>query len=130
MLRDPIFNNEQVRDVRDTSESKGAGTFPKFLRRQKLSKERNCNADAFPSSAGGDDEQSFYNPADFGIGRTVNILNKEFFIYDMDAFTKTFYRDVMGESSVEGIVVDKLPPPVIPIQVSANYTRKGLKARP
>ena len=55
----------QVRDVRDNSESKGAGTFPKFLKRQRLPKVRYCsqrefihftfvffrssNADSFPS---------------------------------------------------------------------------------
>ena len=31
---------------------------------------------------------------DFMIGKTVTILNKEFYIYDFDDFTRRFYKSV------------------------------------
>ena len=36
--------------------------------------------------------KDFFSPSDFMIGTTINILNKDFFIFDMDPFTKDFYR--------------------------------------
>ena len=43
---------------------------------------------------------------------------QEFFVYDMDDFTKQFYREVMGQQELEAVPVDKLPPPTVPLQVS------------
>ena len=84
-------NSIEVRDVRDNTESKGAGTFPKFLKRQKLAKSRTGCADSFPSMTAAD-KQNYFSPEDFMIGKTVTILNKEFYIYDLDDFTRRFYR--------------------------------------
>ena len=109
-------NSIEVRDVRDVSDSKGTGSFPKFLKRQKLPKSRSGCADAFPSMTAAE-KQNYFSPTDFMIGKTVHILNKEFFIYDMDEFTKRFYQEIMGEESVEGVQVDKIPPPNLAPQV-------------
>ena len=84
-------NTIEVRDVRDSTESKGAGTFPKFLKRQKLPKSRTGAADSFPSMTAAE-KQNYFSPEDFMIGKTVTILNKDFFIYDLDDFTRRFYR--------------------------------------
>ena len=124
-------NSIEVRDVRDSTESKGAGTFPKFLKRQKLPKSRAATADSFPSMTAAE-KQSYFSPEDFMIGKTVTILNKEFFIYDLDDFTRRFYRlalasvlaefysfkniihsEIMGEENVDPIQVEKLPSPNI-----------------
>ena len=69
----------------------GAGSFPKFLKRQKLAKSRSGHADAFPSMTAAE-KQNYFSPQDFMIGKTVLILNKEFFIYDLDDFTRRFYK--------------------------------------
>lgn len=84
-------NSIEVRDVRDSTESKGAGTFPKFLKRQKLPKSRAATADSFPSMTSAE-KQNYFSPEDFMIGKTVTILNKDFYIYDLDDFTRRFYR--------------------------------------
>ena len=84
-------NSIEVRDVRDTCDAKGAGSFPKFLKRQKLPKSRTGCADAFPSMTAAE-KQNYFSPPDFMIGKTVTILNKEFFIYDLDDFTRRFYK--------------------------------------
>ena len=81
----------EVRDIRDSSEAKGAGSFPKFLKRQKLPKSRSGTADAFPSMTAAE-KQNYYSAEDFMIGKTITILNKTFFIYDMDEFTRRFYK--------------------------------------
>ena len=81
----------EVRDIRDSQESKGAGSFPKFLKRQKLPKNRSGTADAFPSMTAAE-KQNYYSAEDFMIGKTVTLLNKTFYIYDMDEFTRRFYR--------------------------------------
>ena len=81
----------EVRDIRDSSESKGAGSFPKFLKRQKLPKRRTGTADAFPSMRAAE-KQNYFSAEDFMIGKTITILNKEFLIYDMDEFTRRFYK--------------------------------------
>ena len=36
----------------------------------------------------------------------------------MDEFTKQFYQEVMGEQELGAVPVDKLPPPVVPLQVA------------
>ena len=84
-------NSIEVRDVRDTCDAKGAGSFPKFLKRQNLPKSRTGCADAFPSMTAAE-KQNYFSPPDFMIGKTVTILNKEFFIYDLDDFTRRFYK--------------------------------------
>ena len=38
------------------------------------------------------EKQNYFSAEDFMIGKTVTILNKEFLIYDMDEFTRRFYR--------------------------------------
>lgn len=115
-------NSLEVRDVRDASESKGAGTFPKFLKRQRLPKTRTGTADSFPSMGAATD-QAYFSPEDFAIGQTVEILRQQFFVYDMDEFTRQFHSSVLGQATVEPVPVERLPPPVVPLQVGASEPR-------
>ena len=36
----------------------------------------------------------------------------------MDEFTKQFYKEVMGEQELGAVPVDRLPHPVVPLQVT------------
>ena len=63
---------------------------------------RKATADSFPSMNSAE-KQDCYAAEDFMVGRTVNILGQEFFIYDMDEFSRRFYVEVMGEQAVEGM---------------------------
>ena len=54
-------NSIEVRDVRDTGDAKDAGSFPKFLKRQKLAKSRTGCADAFPSMTAAE-KQNYFSP--------------------------------------------------------------------
>jgi hypothetical protein len=59
--------------------------------------------------------RDFVNPADFAIGKEVGIFGRTFFVYDMDEFSRTFYRrnfDVADFTPVE--VSEPMPPPAEP----------------
>ena len=47
--------------MRDTGDAKDAGSFPKFLKRQKLAKSRTGCADAFPSMTAAE-KQNYFSP--------------------------------------------------------------------
>ncbi|XP_023344770.1 EF-hand domain-containing protein 1 [Eurytemora carolleeae] len=93
----------------------------KFLSRRKLPKTRTGQADHFPSMEANKD---FFSPSDFMIGTTINILNKDFFIFDMDPFTKDFYSEFVGHDKLEAIPIHPLPSPSLPLQVPPH---SGLK---
>jgi hypothetical protein len=54
----------------------------------------------------------YYGPKDFKIGATINVFGRRFLIYNMDEFTKQFYRDHYGYTDFTPICVEtKKPPP-------------------
>jgi len=55
----------------------------------------------------------YYEPKDFKIGATINVFGRRFLIYDMDAFTKQFYRDHFGYTDFTPVCIDN-PKPVFP----------------
>ena len=54
------------------------------------------------------------------------IPRQQFFIYDMDEFTKQFYKEVMGEQELGAVPVDRLPHPVVPLQVAPPHSHAWL----
>ena len=50
----------------------------------------------------------YFKPSDLMIGKTVNIYGRNFYIYDCDMFTKTFYTKNFGVSNFEPINVQDL----------------------
>lgn len=48
----------------------------------------------------------YYEPKDFKIGETLNVFGRRFLIFDMDAFTKDFYRQHFGYTDFTPICVD------------------------
>lgn len=52
----------------------------------------------------------YYEPKDFKIGETINVFGRRFLIFDMDAFTKQFYRDHYGYTDFTPICVDMKQP--------------------
>ena len=87
---------------------------------------------------------------------TFPVHRQSFFIYDMDDFTRQFYRwtcnckdkrnknvsddknkmtkmlsrEVMGEEHLEAVPVDKLPPPKVPLQVASHHCQSSDNCAP
>jgi len=98
----------EVREVH--SHNDGRDLFPVLISRQKIPKNR---YDVGPTYAAVSMELSdkeikeYFSPADFAIGKTVQIYNRQFFLYDCDNFTKAYYWQHFGRSDFDPITVDR-----------------------
>jgi len=57
----------------------------------------------------------YYRPSDFKIGETIVVFGRRFLIYDMDDYTKNYYRDHFGYTDFTPICV--FPPRVAPLDI-------------
>ena len=71
----------------------GRDKFPALVKRQRVYKklDRVQGWSVEPD----DDDQSYYRKEDLGVGKTINILCREVFIYDADVFTRNWYKENM-----------------------------------
>lgn len=82
----------EVREVHTAND--GRDPFPILICRQKVPKDRYKVESTFPSvvmELTAQEIQEYFTPKDFMIGHTVQLYNRQFFIYDCDNFTKAFY---------------------------------------
>lgn len=61
------------------------------------------------------DYVEYYEPKDFKIGETILVFGRRFLIYDMDEFTKQFYRDHYGYTDFQPICINTARAPKIEI---------------
>jgi hypothetical protein len=54
------------------------------------------------------DDSEVYTIEDFTTGRSINIYNREFYLYDADNFTKKFYKEQFGVELNEVDLLSKL----------------------
>jgi len=65
----------------------------------------------------------YLKPSDLMIGKSVNIYGRNFFIYDCDLFTKTFYAKNFGVNNFEPINVETRSnenPKMVNFQMTTN----------
>ena len=89
----------EVREVHKPND--GHDPFPVLIRRQKVPKDRynvKSNFSSVYMELSDNEIKDYFKPHDFGLNQKVNIYGREFFIYDMDNFTKAFYYQNMGVS--------------------------------
>lgn len=106
----------EIREVHPPND--GRDPFPILLNRQRVPRNpKNIPLD-FPTSileVSENDNPDFINPADFEIGKTITILSRDFLLYDLDEFTKEFYRQNFDRSDEDFQPVEvKLPEEVKP----------------
>lgn len=92
----------------------GRDPFPILLGRTKVPRNYRAVPLDFPSAVlelSDAETQDFVSPADFAIGKDVGIFGRVFFIYDMDEFTKTFYRRNFDVQDFTPVEVDEPAPP-------------------
>jgi hypothetical protein len=67
----------------------------------------------FPSSVlelSEDEVNEWISPQHLGIGRTIHINGRKFFIYDCDNFTRLYYKHQLNINQPEPVAVDKQSP--------------------
>lgn len=92
----------EIREVHEPND--GRDPFPVLVCRHKLAKNTKNVPTNFPTTVlelSSDEIKEWYSPTDFAIGKTINILGKNFFIYDCDEFTKSFYKLNFGMQDFE-----------------------------
>ncbi|TRY71606.1 hypothetical protein TCAL_14884 [Tigriopus californicus] len=104
----------EIREMRSERPQSAAGA--KYLRRQQVPKTPpRSGCDEFPSSIPYSPED-FYQSKDFIVGENVSVLNRRFYIYDCDAFTKQYIQHVLGkEVKPQKTVTLPSPEPIIPV---------------
>lgn len=99
-----VHKNVNGRDLND-----GRDPFPLLLSRMKLPKNIYDVPPSFPTismEARDTEHKEYFTPEDFMIGNSVTMMNRRFLIYDMDNFTKEFYRYNYGVKNFDPIAVD------------------------
>eukprot|EP00039_Didymoeca_costata_P014114 m.224231 g.224231 ORF g.224231 m.224231 type:complete len:552 (+) comp15948_c0_seq8:136-1791(+) len=97
----------EIREVHPPND--GRDPFPILLNRQCVPRNfKNVPID-FPSivfETTENDNPDLINPADFEIGKTINILGRDFLLYDLDEFTKEFYRQNFDKTDEDFAPID------------------------
>ena len=92
-----VDDTVEVREVHKPND--GRDPFPVLIRRQKVPKDRygvKSNFAGIYMELSDNEIKDYFRPHDFALNQKVNIYGREFFIYDMDNFTKAFYYQNMG----------------------------------
>lgn len=87
----------EVREVHKAND--GRDPFPVMIKRQKIPVDRynvKSNFSAIYLELSEQEISQYYKPHHFALGKHVNIYGRDFFIYDMDNFTKAFYYQNFG----------------------------------
>jgi hypothetical protein len=97
----------EVREMH--SPNNGHDPFPLLINRHRVPKNRYEVKSTFPAitlELSPQEINQYLGPADFGIGKTVDIYNRRFFIYDVDNFTKAFYWKTFGHTDFTPVDVE------------------------
>ena len=97
--------DDTVEVVEVLTNNDGRDPFPVFVRRSQVPKEVLPLSENDPRFLSAD---HYYRPFDLKIGDTINILNRPMFIYDFDAYTRSWYKENYWFSNAE---MERIAPP-------------------
>jgi hypothetical protein len=101
-----VNDTVEIREVHEHND--GRDPFPLLMSRIRLPKNLYDVPPSFPTismEAGETEHGEYFTPEDFMIGKTVAMMNRRFLVYDMDQFTKDFYRYNYGIKSFDAVPV-------------------------
>lgn len=87
----------------------GHDPFPILISRQRIPKDRYNTPPTFPGivlELSENEIKDYFTPRDFSIGKTVELYNRNFLLYDCDSFTKAFYWKNFGITDFTPVLVD------------------------
>jgi len=117
----------EIREVHVNND--GRDPFPILLARQRVPRNHRNTPYEFPSCVlelSEAEQTDLLNPADLAVGKSVHIYGRDFLLFDLDEFTKQFYRQNFGakEDDFTPVAV-KLPAPLLPKMPLPAHTGVG-----
>lgn len=104
-----FFLADQSVEVKEINEpNNGKIPFPMLLKRKKLAKQPLLTH--YPGMSLRTEE--FYGPRDLTIGSRVHVFNRDCLVYDCDAFTREWFKEVLG-IKMDPIALKKAHPNVV-----------------
>lgn len=103
-----VNDTVEVRELHHPND--GRDPFPILISRQRIPKNRYDVDSTFPAvvmELSDKEIKDYYTPVDFDIGKTVQLYNRRFFLYDCDNFTKAYYWKNFGRTDFTAISVDR-----------------------
>ncbi|CAF4069854.1 unnamed protein product, partial [Adineta steineri] len=97
-----VNDTMEIREVHKAND--GRDPFPILITRHKIPKDRYDIKGTFPHvflELTDTEVSNYFKPSDLMVGKTVNIYGRNFFLYDCDMFTKTFYTKNFGVTNFE-----------------------------
>jgi len=99
----------------------GRDSFPIFYRRNKMSRNTTEVCGPLDQAKNKDD---YIHITDFTVGQSQNLMNRDFFIYDADSFTREYFREELGFELGERVDV-RLPERAVNRPRTPPYTGYG-----
>jgi len=122
-----VDDTVEIREVH--TQNDGRDPFPILLARQRVPRNFKAIPMEFPTCVmelSQAELSDLLNPADFAIGKSVHVFGRDFLLYNVDDFTKNFYRQNFGATDADFTPIDvAVAPPAAAMPALPPHTGIG-----